>query len=67
MKHPTLPVILRGWIDCPQCGQADRLIKTFRLDESFATPLLTKVPFICQQCGTQRAFLVLERIPQSIH
>ena len=67
MKHQTLPVILRAWIDCPNCGRTDRLVKAFRLDENIATPLLTKAPFICERCGTHRAFLVLERTAQSIH
>jgi hypothetical protein len=67
MKRQTLPVILRAWIDCPKSGRTDRLVKAFRLDENIATPLVTKASFICERCGTHRAFLVLERTPQSLH
>jgi hypothetical protein len=60
-------MLLRAWIDCPTCGRMDRFTKTFRLDANWATALFTKAPFICQRCGTHRAWLVMKRTPQAIH
>jgi hypothetical protein len=45
----------------------DRFTKSFPLDAEVATPLLTRAPFICQGCGTHRAWLVMERTPNAIH
>ena len=60
-------MLLRAWIECPSCGHMDRFTKTFSLDLEVATPLTTQAPFICQRCGTQRAWLVMQRSPHAIH
>ena len=66
--HPKLQsMLLRAWIECPACGHMDRFTKSFLLDLEIATPLGTKAPFICQRCGTDRAWLVMQRSPQAIH
>jgi hypothetical protein len=67
MQPKLMPILLRAWIECPACGHMDRFTKAFRLDAEVATPLFTKAPFICQRCGTHRAWLVMERTALAIH
>ena len=67
MRPKLQPMLLRAWIECPTCGHMDRFTKTFPLEAEVATPLTTKAPFICQRCGTDRAWLVMQRTSCAIH
>jgi hypothetical protein len=67
MRAESLPMTLIAWVDCPVCGRIDGLQKPMHLDKGSATALTLRSPFICQQCGTRDAALVLERHPASLH
>ena len=67
MNLELSPVVLDVWVDCPHCGRRLKLQDAVTLKGLDATPLIRKVPYLCERCGSSRAFLVLKRQRLSIH
>jgi hypothetical protein len=58
---------IQAWVDCPRCGRRLKLRDALTVPSLDATLLMLKAPYLCERCGSPRAFLVLERQPRSIH
>jgi hypothetical protein len=67
MNVERIPVVLDVWVDCPRCGRRPKFQDALTLKSVDATPLLLKAPYLCERCGSSRAFFVLKREPRSIH
>jgi hypothetical protein len=67
MNLEGIPMVLRAWVDCPCCGRRLKVQDALTLNGLDATALMLKAPYLCERCGSSRAFMVLERQPRSIH
>jgi hypothetical protein len=61
-----LPAQLKGWIDCPRCGRIEKPTREFRLPKDNAEPMLEKLQFPCQRCGSDAVFYI-QRVVSNIH
>lgn len=67
MNFEGIPVVLDVWVDCPHCGRRLKLQDALTLKGFTSTPLTLDAPYLCERCGSSRAFLVLKRQRRSIH
>ncbi len=60
------PAQLRVWVECPQCGRTDKLIREFQLPIREVGTRIERVAFPCEQCATP-VYMYFERTVSSIH
>lgn len=65
-RAKEVPAIVRGYLDCPNCGRIPRPTGTFsvpRNSPSYSFPSC----LTCEKCGFEEAILYIEREVISVH